>query len=259
MPGPRGPGGPPTAERVLVPSAVAGGQRVVLDAGFGDGRLRSQILAGGLSWVGADIDPARVAAARAAGFPAVCCDLTRSLPFRTGSVDGVVLVFVLNVIPRRSRRSRLAAEIRRVLKPGGVVWIRDFQRVDDPGDGRIGGEVGQAEWSAANRRHRWGRRLAAELAGVPARDLLPGSFPAFRVAPGFAGTDRFVNHRYSVRQFRRAVARRQVTFDFVACHSTADELRNEWGRIGVVEEVVRTVGQARGGTKLPALDLLVRM
>ena len=241
-----------------LPAETTAREPVVLDAGFGAGRLRPQIISSGIAWVGAELDAARVASARAAGYFAVRCDITESLPFRERSIDGVVLTFVLNLIPRRSRRKRLVEEVRRVLRPGGIVWICDFQRLRDARDMRIGRDVGRAEWEASCRRHDYGRELAAELTGVPLDDLMPGSFPAFRVQSSLPEAERFRAHRYSKGQFKWAVARRQVTVDFLACHSSSHELRDEWGSVGVVEYAQPTVGLARGGTRLLALNLLVR-
>lgn len=70
----------------------------------------------------ADISHGMLARARNAGLGTVACD-ARRLPFRGGSRDAVVVVDALHHMPEREAVFR---EVERVLAPGGVFVVRDF-------------------------------------------------------------------------------------------------------------------------------------
>jgi ubiquinone/menaquinone biosynthesis C-methylase UbiE len=91
----------------------------ILDLGCGKGRFASRLIEGGASVVGLDLSSAMLAEAK--GLNRVRASALR-LPFRDEVFDGVAAVEVFEHLP--SVRTALA-EVRRVLKPGGVVAIVD--------------------------------------------------------------------------------------------------------------------------------------
>jgi demethylmenaquinone methyltransferase/2-methoxy-6-polyprenyl-1,4-benzoquinol methylase len=60
--------------------------------------------------------------------PAVQCD-AEQLPFPSGHFDGVSIAFVLRNV---TRKEAALAEMKRVLKPGGVAAVLEFSRVWEP-------------------------------------------------------------------------------------------------------------------------------
>jgi demethylmenaquinone methyltransferase/2-methoxy-6-polyprenyl-1,4-benzoquinol methylase len=60
--------------------------------------------------------------------PAVQCD-AEALPFASGSFDCVSIAFGLRNV---TRKEHALAEMRRVLRPGGVALILEFSKVDGP-------------------------------------------------------------------------------------------------------------------------------
>lgn len=89
----------------------------VLDIGCGSGNSYARAVArGARSYVGVDVSDAAVEAARASGLDARVIDDAAELPFEDGSFDVVLCVEVLEHL---FSPDRAAAEIRRVLRPGG--------------------------------------------------------------------------------------------------------------------------------------------
>lgn len=246
----------PAPEAGLFLDTIAGpGVPLVLDAGFGDGRLRPQ-LTGSCRWVGIELDTGRAAAAAARGWFVLRADITSAVPLATGSVDGVVVSCVLNTVAARRRRATVVREIGRVLRPGGVVWVRDFVRAPE-NDHRIGAEVPVPYWEAMCRRYALGAELAAWFTGEPPSRLADGAFPAFDIAwPGDARL--FGTHSYTAGQFRSAVAAARLSVPFVACHPTPDALRAEWEAVGEVIAARPDTARTRGGGIHPVDDIIVR-
>jgi len=91
----------------------------ILDLGCGKGRFATRLIEGGASVVGLDLSAAMLAEAK--GLNRVKASALR-LPFRDAAFDGVAAVEVFEHLP--SVMGALA-EIRRVLKPDGVVAIVD--------------------------------------------------------------------------------------------------------------------------------------
>lgn len=99
----------------------------VLDLGSGDGRLARVAHDAGLpigSWVGVDLDPEAAAAASAAmpwaSFLAGSAD---ALPFDAASFHVVVASTLFSSLPSVELEQSVAAEVARVLAPGGwLVW-----------------------------------------------------------------------------------------------------------------------------------------
>lgn len=107
-------------------SLPPGGGRV-LDLGAGDGRLAETVRDVGIDvnrWVGVDLDPAAMAAASEAipwvEFFEASAD---RLPFEDAAFDVVVASTLFSSLPAPALESAVAAEVRRVLAPGGwIIW-----------------------------------------------------------------------------------------------------------------------------------------
>ncbi|ASO20096.1 SAM-dependent methyltransferase [Actinoalloteichus hoggarensis] len=101
----------------LVADAGAAEDGCVLDVGGGTGRHLGRVLDGSPDRVGIAVDLSKHALRRAARahprLAAVCCDVWRGLPIRTGSVAAAINVFA----PRNG------AELCRVLAPRGTLLI----------------------------------------------------------------------------------------------------------------------------------------
>ena len=83
--------------------------------------------------IGADLSPAYVAAAHAAAPRAALVQAkAEQLPFADASLDAVSAVYLFHELPPKVR-SAVAAEIARVLKPGGLFALADsIQPTDEP-------------------------------------------------------------------------------------------------------------------------------
>lgn len=100
----------------------------VVEVGAGSGAvLRWLRDAGADGALGFDLLPARAAAARSAGLAVWVAD-GRRLPVRSGSVDTAVAATLFSSLLAPEVRAAVAGEIRRVVRPGGVVLIYDFLR-----------------------------------------------------------------------------------------------------------------------------------
>jgi SAM-dependent methyltransferase len=100
----------------LLPEPARGGRW--LDLGCGQGELLELAAGRGLCGMGLDYARGNAAAALAAGRPALVADLTRPLPLSDASLDGATLIEVIEHIVNAEA---LAAELARVIKPGG--WL----------------------------------------------------------------------------------------------------------------------------------------
>ena len=100
----------------------------VLDLGCGYGRLTAELHAAGWTRVhGADTAGGMVARAREQHPQLELAHLeSDSLPFGTASQDAVLLIAVLTCIPADADLERLFAEVQRVLRPGGHVYVSDL-------------------------------------------------------------------------------------------------------------------------------------
>jgi SAM-dependent methyltransferase len=100
----------------------------VLDYGCGYGRLCGELAQDGFSHVlGVDFSDAMISRARE-GLPHLSFDVvTRAglaLPDR--SVDAVLLFAVLTCVPDSAGQQAIVADLHRVLKPGGIVYLSDY-------------------------------------------------------------------------------------------------------------------------------------
>ena len=100
----------------------------ILDYGCGYGRTLVDLSAGGFqNLVGVDFSRAMLARARVAvpGAGLVRND-GHSLPFKNKRFDAVLLFAVLTCIPADDEQRGLLAEVKRVLRPGGLLYISDL-------------------------------------------------------------------------------------------------------------------------------------
>jgi ubiquinone/menaquinone biosynthesis C-methylase UbiE len=163
------------------------GERRVLEVGCGTGTELAWLLNLGASpsrLAGVDLLPDRVASARAA-FPQLEFHLGNAehLDFADASVDLVMALTVFSSILDDSMASNVAAEIQRVMRPGGALLWYDF-RYDNPGNRNVRG-VG------ARRVRGLFPRLEGRLHSVTVLPplvrrlgpLAPAAYPVLAVAP----------------------------------------------------------------------------
>jgi SAM-dependent methyltransferase len=100
----------------------------ILDYGCGYGRTLGELSqAGFVNLVGVDFSEAMLSRARLSVPPA---KLVRNdghgLPFQHESFDAVLMFAVLTCIPDSNEQRRLLAEVKRVLRPGGLFYVSDL-------------------------------------------------------------------------------------------------------------------------------------
>jgi SAM-dependent methyltransferase len=101
----------------------------ILDYGCGYGRALSILKANGFTnLIGVDPAPAMIAAARerCPGATFEVLDDFRHTPLASASIDAVLLFAVLTCVPTNEGQSAIIAEITRVLRPGGILYISDM-------------------------------------------------------------------------------------------------------------------------------------
>lgn len=122
----------PFAEALLDAAAIAAGTRV-LDLCCGTGVVSAAAARRGATITGLDFSPAMLARARAAcpspAFPSITFDQgdAESLPYADGAFAAAVANFGLHHVPDPARA---AAEIYRVLRPGGRVALTSWAEPD---------------------------------------------------------------------------------------------------------------------------------
>jgi ubiquinone/menaquinone biosynthesis C-methylase UbiE len=108
---------------------------VMLDLACGTGAFLSDLALAfpRARLMGADLSPAYLAEARKAAPPAMFVQAkAEQLPFADASLDAVSAVYLFHELPPKVRGA-VAAEIARVLKPGGLFALADsIQPVDEP-------------------------------------------------------------------------------------------------------------------------------
>jgi malonyl-CoA O-methyltransferase len=114
----------------------------VLDAACGTGRYLARMHGAATFAVGADLSPAMLGPARAAGLPVVCADL-RAMPFADAAFGLVVCALAVGHV---ATLDHAMAEFARLLRPGGhLVWSdmhpdgarAGWQRTFEGDDGRL--------------------------------------------------------------------------------------------------------------------------
>jgi len=114
-------------------AAHLNGRARILDFGCGYGRTLAGLQdAGYENLMGMDSSAGMLRECRAHNpvMRLVQCD-GQAIPLREKSVDAVLLVAVLTCIPADADQRALVGEIRRVLCPGGLLYIADFLLNDD--------------------------------------------------------------------------------------------------------------------------------
>ena len=110
----------------LLGSASLPQRGTVLDVGCGSGQTIGwalELLGGGWNAIGLDVAMEGVAAARAAGFNVLHASALE-IPLPNESVDLVITLDVLQHLPLGGGDVAALREMRRVLKPGGTLFIR---------------------------------------------------------------------------------------------------------------------------------------
>ncbi len=108
----------------------------LLDVGCGTGRFLRHVLAAlpRARVFGLDLSPFYLARAHGMLGPrhpvSLVADNAECMPFDTGRFDAVSCVFVMHELPPAARR-RVAAEMRRVLAPGGRLVVCDSVQISD--------------------------------------------------------------------------------------------------------------------------------
>lgn len=106
----------------------------ILDYGCGYGRTMEELEQHGFdNLTGVDASPAMITQARhlhpTMRFAAL--DAPPSLPYPDASFDAVLLFAVLTCVPTDEAQHRLIAELNRVHKPGGILYVSDLLLQDD--------------------------------------------------------------------------------------------------------------------------------
>jgi SAM-dependent methyltransferase len=114
----------PLPKNIIEQYFPAGG--AVLDFGCGYGRLAASLLELGFQVSGTDTSPAMLEKARrdVPGCEFRYCQ--NELSWADGSFDVVLLVALLTSVPLDLEQRQIMGEIRRVLKPGGCIFISDM-------------------------------------------------------------------------------------------------------------------------------------
>jgi SAM-dependent methyltransferase len=105
----------------------------ILDFGCGYGRCLGELFeAGYRNLIGLDFSPAMIAAARER-FPAIDFQEIESatIPLPDASIDGALLFSVLTCVPTNEGQRGIVGELRRVLRPGGLLYISDLSLQPD--------------------------------------------------------------------------------------------------------------------------------
>lgn len=113
------------AERMLLRAGLPAHGRL-LDVGCGSGQTMGWFRRRWPGWVTLGLDVARdgLEAARAGGEVGVLAGSALDLPLAGATVDAVVMLDVLQHLPLGGGDVRALMEIRRVLRPGGILFIR---------------------------------------------------------------------------------------------------------------------------------------
>ncbi|WP_262060149.1 class I SAM-dependent methyltransferase [Streptomyces sp. STR69] len=165
-------------------------QAAMLDYGCGYGRTMDELQQHGFrDLTGADISPAMIERAQHL-HPALhftTLDTPPSLPSPDAAFDVVLLFAVLTCVPGDEAQHRLIAELHRVLKPGGVLYVSDLLLQNDErnrsryehyatlngGYGAVGYGVFQTGDGAVCRHHsrEWFTTLLLDFEGISTRTV----------------------------------------------------------------------------------------
>ncbi|HKM72553.1 MAG TPA: methyltransferase domain-containing protein [Stellaceae bacterium] len=136
-----GGGGAAMRRQALVPlKAVLAGRPAarLLDVGCGTGRFLREVKANypRLDVTGLDLSPHYLAVARRELQPwsraRLVVGAAEAMPFADGYFDAITCIYLFHELPARVRRA-VVGEIRRVLKPGGIlIFVDSLQTGDEP-------------------------------------------------------------------------------------------------------------------------------
>jgi SAM-dependent methyltransferase len=108
-------------------------QSRIIDYGCGYGRTLQEVAeAGYRNVIGVDFATAMLTRCREQFQPfSLIQNDGQTLPLRNASIDAVFLFAVLTCIPENDAQRSLLAEVERVLRPGGILYISDLLLNDD--------------------------------------------------------------------------------------------------------------------------------
>jgi 2-polyprenyl-3-methyl-5-hydroxy-6-metoxy-1,4-benzoquinol methylase len=110
----------PRSSKLYTVDCVPAGNLDILDVGCGSGANSRALAAKGHRLHGVDLSEAGIERYRAAGFDGQVCDIERGLNYPDAAFD---VVFCSEVIEHMTSPEILAAEMHRVLKPGGQLVL----------------------------------------------------------------------------------------------------------------------------------------
>lgn len=98
----------------------------VLDIGCGYGRLVEDLLSQGFSVAGTDTSRAMLEQAKKNAPAADFQECRSDLPWKDDTYDVVLLVTLLTSVPFDLEQRQIMSEVKRVLKPGGYIFVSDL-------------------------------------------------------------------------------------------------------------------------------------
>ena len=78
---------------------------------------------------GIDILNLRISETGTGNIKTVCADMRNRLPFEEGSIDGCLAATILHDLSKKDQQATLR-EIDRLLKPGGMLHVIEFKKID---------------------------------------------------------------------------------------------------------------------------------
>jgi len=145
----------------------------ILDYGCGYGRLSGELYAAGYRDVtGVDPSPRMIERSRVA-YPQITFDVLKgtSLPFADASFDAVLLFSVLTCVIDDDGQRAIVADIARVLRRGGIVYVSDHRKNQEICDRYSVGSIGTSTTDGLSSTRCAALTAAASSSSVVARQL----------------------------------------------------------------------------------------